>query len=101
MTVPTWETALDALENYLLEVEALLAGETDAAPPAWVKPPDLGPLPVHLVDRALDLQRRNSELLAALPDAIAGKRQQHRAVEHLQQSSGRHASPATYVDVSA
>jgi hypothetical protein len=59
--VSAWESYLDALEE---ELEGATPSE------AFVAPPDLGPLPADLLDRARALQDRlaanEAELLAAM-----------------------------------
>ncbi len=88
---PNWELALDALEAHLQHAEAVLADDAREMPiDTWVKPAGLGPLPSHLVDRAMELRSRQtavmSTLIANIPAALA---------------AGRRRSTPPYGDVSA
>jgi hypothetical protein len=51
MDAPTWDQALDALEQHLLDAEALVRGDIEEMPAdTWVKPYGLGPMPPRLVE---------------------------------------------------
>jgi hypothetical protein len=99
----TWEQALDELERHLQEAEALLRGDAEEiSRETWEKPHGLGPIPEHLVDRAMRLRERQAIVIAAIPRVLTEKRQQRRVAERLEQGSVRSASAAAvYVDVTA
>lgn len=98
----TWEQALDELERHLLEAEALLRGDADdMSRETWEKPHGLGPIPEHLVDRAMRLRERQAIVIAAIPRVLTEKRQQLRVAERLEQGSAQPTAPAVYVDVTA
>ena len=111
MTRPTWEQALDELEQHLHHCESLLSEGSDASgapggsdavpvPGRWLKPDGLGPLPAHLVDRAFALRERQAAVIAALPGAIAVNRQQRAAADRPR--PGGPARPGSvYLDVTA
>lgn len=104
MDAPTWEQALDGLENHLLHAEALLSGAIDEMPSeTWVKPHGLGPMPAHLVDRAMALRERQGAVMAAIPAVLADNRRQRQLAERMEvrTRSGRNGADSLYVDVSA
>jgi hypothetical protein len=102
MDAPTWDQALDALEQHLLDAEALVRGDIEEMPAdTWVKPYGLGPMPPRLVDRALALRERQAAVLAAIPEVLTENRRKRQLAERLEMRTGRHQSDSVYVDVSA
>lgn len=102
---PTWEQALDDLEKHLQHAEVLRSGDAEEMPTdTWVKPAGLGPLPPHLVDRAMELRSRRaaliSTLVAAIPAALAEGRGARETLERPQPGGRRRATPM-HGDVSA
>ena len=98
-----WSAALDAMELAADEVERLLRHRDlpETAPPAataFTPPPDLGPLPVALADRARRLMQRQLDLARELSTAIAGNRQQARLVSRLHREAD--TSVPVFVDKS-
>ncbi|GAA2579561.1 hypothetical protein GCM10010399_06640 [Dactylosporangium fulvum] len=82
-----WSSALDAMELEADEVEQMLRHrellERLPADAATFTPPDLGPLPLALEDRARRLMQRQLDLSRELSIAVAGNRQQARLVSRL------------------
>ncbi len=98
-----WEAVLDRLERDV-EVTEELARAADgvavAPQPAPWEPPELhGPLPDHLLHRAREIHRRQTEARALLSGAMAVNRAQVGRVA-LRPAASTGPAPA-YVDVSA
>ncbi len=83
-----WKDVLDALEA---EVEAAsrAEGEATGEAPAFVPPPDLGPVPPALVERATSLLQRMYEVQEGLERRRAEVARELSAV-----SAARHTAPA-------
>lgn len=65
MTLAAWQCALDDFEAALRAQREVLSGQGDG--PGTFRPPDgLGPLPVELLPRALELARACAELTTQL-----------------------------------
>jgi len=99
--VLTWEQALDALEEHIRGTEALLDGDARAVAPAgeWIKPSGLGPLPAHLVDRAMALRVRQTSLGTRLSTALVETRKQRQMAVRMETAPVR--ADAIYLDVTA
>lgn len=98
----TWEQALDALERHIRDAEALLDGDAEELKVGqWAKPHGLGPMPTHLVDRAMALRARQATLLAVIPVVLAENRKQRQMAARMDTAPGRRRADAVYVDVSA
>lgn len=98
----SWDQALDALEDHILSAETMLNGDAqELEVDAWVKPQGLGPMPTHLVDRAMALRARQATLLAVIPVVLAENRKQRQMAARMDTAPGRRRADAVYVDVSA
>lgn len=98
----TWEQALDALEHHIRDAEALLHGDAEEIELGdWVKPHGLGPMPAHLVDRAMTLRARQTALMALIPVVLAENRKQRQMAARMDTTPSRRRADAVYVDVSA
>ena len=99
-----WVAVLDRLERDVEIIERfVLAAEPNAVPPAaepWDAPTVDGPIPPELLDRAVEIQRRQRVARAALASAMDKARAQQPQVRRSGTAAGRPAAPA-YVDVSA
>ncbi|HET8969627.1 MAG TPA: hypothetical protein VFN19_01100 [Candidatus Nanopelagicales bacterium] len=98
-----WEAVLDRLERDVAVTEQLARtteGTVVAPQPAPWEPPLLdGPLPDHLLHRARDLHRRQTEARSLLSGAMAANRA---SADRLATRPTTGAGPASaYVDVSA
>lgn len=99
---PTWEQALDALEHHIRDAEALLNGDAEELDISeWTKPHGLGPMPAHLVDRAMALRARQATLMAVIPVVLAENRKQRQMAARMDTAPDRRRADAVYVDVSA
>lgn len=99
---PTWEQALDALEHHIRDAETLLNGDAEELEVGeWLRPQGLGPMPAHLVDRAMALRARQATLLAVIPVVLAENRKQRQMAARMDTAPGGRRAEAVYVDVSA
>ncbi|WP_183094870.1 hypothetical protein [Nocardioides stalactiti] len=97
---PTWESALQRLEDDVSRLEALEPGAAAPEVEEWEPPTDLGPLPHDLAPRARDLLSRQLFAVGRLTAALSGNRQQARVADSVRAATvvtGR----AAYVDVRA
>lgn len=91
-----WERVLDEMETFLLAAPA----PVDAvAPEPWF-PPELGPIPADLADRARDLLGRQQHLLEELRLARDAVRHQQAVTDRFIAAARRSDGPV-YVDHSA
>lgn len=101
-----WRDLLDRLERDVEATERLLESpevglETPEKQP-WEPPEIDGPLPDHLLERAMLLHRRQTAAREALEQAIARSRARARQQRSARPGRGAHATPeAAYLDVSA
>lgn len=96
-----WETALDRLELDVLRAEQMLdrAAALDAFEP-WDEPLAAGPLPHHLLDRALELRARQQEVQRQLVEALQTLGRQSAFTDRVDRATARAARPV-YLDVTA
>ena len=99
-----WETALDRLELDVLGAERILAdpsrdGRVGHEP--WDEPTLAGPIPLDLVDRALELRERQLRVEADLTRAVGVVSRQHRFADRVDRATGRGHGQAVYLDVEA
>lgn len=95
--VLTWEVQLDRLDLEILRVERLIKAMAPLDEPPWLEPEQIGPMPVELLPRALEIQQRQEAAQRALVRALRHTVRQRSLAERL-------AAPeqtARYVDVSA
>lgn len=94
--VAAWNAALDRLEADLDRAEELVRDPAAEPLPAW-SPPDLGPMPVELLGRATELNRRQQVLARRLAAAMTANQRQRQYADKV---SGATAAPTrpTYVD---
>lgn len=84
MSLLAWSAALDEFEAALRAQEAVLCGQPDR--PDTFRPPEgIGPLPIELLPRALELARACAELTGQL----------HVARERAQERLGGMSPPGT------
>lgn len=72
MSGPSWEATLDAFEECLAVQRELLLERRYAELVAFVPPAGLGPLPGHLVPRAMSLLREAESVAAEAQRALEG-----------------------------
>ncbi len=92
-----WERTIDKMEMDLMVAKRLLSAIDPPDVDTWNAPEDIGPLPLHLRDRAerlLDEQRRVG---AELVEALGLRRRQHAYAERVQQTVPR--TGAAYLDI--
>ena len=65
-----WAEALDRLERDLHRMDRLLGAADVPDEPAWTPPTGLGPLPAHLLPRALELQERQGAMMTRLAGGL-------------------------------
>ncbi len=98
-----WSRALDEFELDLAHAELLLADQhlpsvdEVALARVWQRPPDLGPLPAQLADRARAVRDRQLEVAQRLASAMVQNRRHLAALESMR----RPRTPAVpvYLDV--
>lgn len=93
-----WEVELDRLDLEIMQVERLIKAMKPLESPDWVPPTLDGPLPEHLLPRALDIQERQSKALAQILRALRGAQRQRRYVER---TVSEEQLVPLYVDISA
>lgn len=98
-----WETVLDRLERDVAVTEQLVRSPEGVtvlpAPAPWDPPALNGPLPDHLLGRAREIHRRQTEARAGLADALATNRA--RSLRISPRPAAGTGPVAAYVDVSA
>lgn len=58
-----WEVELDRLDLEVIRVERLLKAMKPMEHPDWVAPSPSGPMPPHLLPRAMEIHRRQTAML--------------------------------------
>lgn len=94
-----WERALDELEafTYLAEAKLLSLQPLEADP--W-SIPELGPIPIDLLERAREILAHQQRVLDKLPPAMASIRQQRSVTQRFTQATAR-TRGSVYVDRTA
>lgn len=95
-----WETALDRLELDVLQTERLIADPERPAPESWDEPDLHGPIPADLVERALDIRRRQERAREQLTAALVDIARQHEFANRVDRAT-RREGPAIYLDITA
>lgn len=96
-----WETALDRLELDVIRAERQLADPgTGAAVEGWDEPQLEGPMPADLVERALEIRRRQERVTAALAERLGAVRREHAFAARVDRATGRVERPV-YLDLEA
>lgn len=96
----TWREALDRLEQHADRAEQMIRGLGDADLEPWAPPVDLGPIPDEFVPRARQLLERQQRLMAAIPSAMTGNRQQQQVASRVSNAT-QAPTASVYLDVSA
>ena len=94
-----WERALDELEAFTYLAESQLRALRPVTDGPWSLP-DLGPIPVDLVERARALLARQQHVLEQLTTAMERVRQQRNVTERFIQATSR-CRGSVYVDANA
>ena len=94
-----WASALDRLEMDVMAIERMIGDPTQPAPAPWAAP-DLGPLPAHLVTRAIALQTRQLEAERALAEQLDTVSRQQDFTRRVDRATRAPGTPL-YLDVSA
>ncbi len=96
----SWETALDRLELEVRRAERLVADPTSGDLDPWDAPLVAGPLPPHLVDRALELRARQQAVQARVVGALATLSRHSAFAQRVDRATARATRPV-YLDVTA
>jgi hypothetical protein len=92
-----WETELDRLDLEVLWVERLLSAATHLQRSDWVPPEPAGPMPIHLLPRALEINKRQTEVQNRILKTMRMTSQHRTYVERM---SNDDAEVPRYVDIS-
>jgi len=105
--VDGWDAVLSRLESSVARTERLLevaengtSGYDDRADAHWQPPADLGPLPAHLVERALSLRARQEAVDQAVRSALLRTGQHRRLTDRVDAATSAPTAPA-YLDLRA
>jgi hypothetical protein len=91
-----WETELDRLDVEVLWAERLLSASRPLDRTGWTPPTPSGPLPVHLLPRAVEIHKRQGVVLDKLLRSMRMTAQHRVYVEHMTDQA---ESLPRYVDV--
>lgn len=94
-----WASALDRLEMDVVAIERMVEDPSQPAPAAWTAP-GLGPLPAHLVERAIALQTRQLAAERALAEQLDLVARQQEFTSRVDRATRSPGTPL-YLDVSA
>ncbi|WP_305709886.1 hypothetical protein [Nocardioides sp.] len=93
-----WSAALDRLEQELVLVERLLLEADPEVGEPWEAPVLLGRMPMDLVPRAQEIQRRQVELHRRLAEAMQSNRRHQAVADRAHQLA---PTPPAYLDTTA
>lgn len=96
-----WELALDRLERDTVEVEHLVRTLEPTDTDGWEVPDVDGPIPADLLPRALEVQRRQAEVMGQLQAGIDATLRHQAYADRVTSTTGRGPGSPAYVDLTA
>jgi hypothetical protein len=96
-----WELALDRLERDTVKVEHLLRTLEPTDVEEWAVPDVGGPIPADLLPRALEVQRRQAEVMGQLKVGIDATLRHQAYAARVTSTTGRGPGAPAYVDLTA